>query len=267
MRRPLLTLLFAAGILAGMPGPTHAIDMVTSCGQSVRGSGILAGDLDCSATDDDAVTLQGRLYLAGFTITASPTHDGVRCLKGACRIEGPGTITGGASGVHSDKATRLIGVTIRDNVGVGVRALKTARIDSSSIRNNGGDGVDADKINAHASELLGNGGDGGHTVRKAILLGCNVTGNAGDGLSSDRLAKISHITTVSGNGLDGIDAGRIMLKRGASATLNGTAAACGVTEDCDDIATDRLPVVSADALCGTSRDTASGASWDVCLND
>jgi hypothetical protein len=161
----------------------------------------------------------------------------------------------------------LIGVTIRNNVGVGVRAPKTARIDSSSITSNGGDGVDADKINAHGSAFSDNGGDGAHAVRKASLFGCSVTGNAGDGVSSDRLAKVSHISTVRSNGLDGIDAGRIMLKRGASSTLNGTSAACGVTEECDDIATDRRPIVSFDALCGTSRDTASGDSWGACLND
>jgi hypothetical protein len=249
------------------PASTHAIDQITSCGQFVRGSAILAGDLDCSATDDDAVKLQGRLHLAGFTLTASPGHDGVRCLKGACRIEGPGTITGGATGVHSEKNTRLIGVTVRDNVGAGVHAVKTARIDSSTVASNGGDGVDADKINAHSSWFRDNDGDGAHTVRKATLLGCSVTGNAGDGVSSDRLAKVSHITTVSENGLDGIDAGRIMLKKGASSTLNGTSAACGATEECDDIATAYRPLVSADALCGTSRDTTSDDSWHACLND
>jgi hypothetical protein len=267
MRHFLSTLLFAAGLFVARPATASAIELITSCGQFVRGSGILAGDLDCSATADDAVKLQGRLHLAGFTISASPAHDGVRCLKGACRVEGPGAITGGATGVHSEKNARLIGVTIRDNVGAGVHAVKTARIDSSTVASNGGDGVDADKLNAHGSGFLDNDGDGAHTVRKAALLGCNVTGNAGDGVSSDRLAKVSHITTVSENGLDGIDAGRVMLQRGASVTLNGTAAACGVSEECDDIATAYRPVVSADALCGTSRDTTSADTWGACLND
>jgi hypothetical protein len=103
-------MLIVAGILV-LPATTHAIDLVTSCGQFFRGSAMLAGDLDCSATDNDAVKLQGRLHLGGFTIIGHPAHDVVRCLKGACRIEGPGTITGGASGVHSDKNTRPVGVT------------------------------------------------------------------------------------------------------------------------------------------------------------
>jgi hypothetical protein len=267
MRFSFRPLILAAAMFVARPPATHAVELITGCGQFVRGSAILGGDLDCSATADDAVKLQGRLHLAGFTITASPAHDGVRCLKGACRIEGPGTITGGATGVHSEKNTRLIGVTIRDNVGAGVDAVKTARIDDSSIASNGGDGVDADKITAYGSGFVDNAGAGAHTVRKATFLGCSITGNGGDGVRSDRLAKVSHITVVSENGLDGIDAGRIMLKRGASSTLNGTDAACGVTQECDDIATAYRPVVSADALCGTSRDTTSADSWHACLND
>ena len=78
---------------------------------------------------------------------------------------------------------------------------------------------------------------------------------------------MSHDTTVTGNGLDGVDAGRIMLRRNASVTMNGTSAACGVTEECDDLATERRPVVGSDAICGTSRDTADGGSWGACLGD
>jgi hypothetical protein len=265
MRLSLPTLLIAAGMLLA-PARTHAVD-VTSCGQFVRGSGRLTGDLDCSATADDAVKLQGRLHLNGFTITGAPTHDVVRCEKGACRVDGPGTLTGGADGVRSDKATRLIDVTISNNGGDGVRADKTARIDDGSISNNGGDGVHADKVNARSTDLFGNGGDGAHAHRKAILLGCHVTGNDGDGVSSDRLAKVSHETTVTGNGLDGVDAGRIMLKRGASVTANGTSLMCGVTEECDDLATERRPIIGSDASCGTSRDTADGGTWGACLDD
>ena len=266
MRHLLPTLLIAAGTLLA-PARTHAVELVTSCGQFVRGSGILIGDLDCSATADDAVKLQGRLHLGGFTLIGHPAHDVVRCQKGACRIDGPGTLTGGADGIRSDKVTKVINVTISNNAGDGVRAEKTARIVSASIFNNGGDGVNADKVDARSTGLLSNGGDGAHAVRKATIRGCNVTGNDGDGVSSDRLAKVSQNTTVTGNGLDGVDAGRIMLKTNASVTVNGTSAACGVSEECDDLATERRPVVGSDATCGTSRDTARGGTWGVCLGD
>lgn len=266
MRHLLPTLLIAAGTFL-VPVRTHAAEQITSCGQSVRGSAILAGDLDCSATDDDAVKLQGRLHLGGFTITGHPAHAVVRCLKGACRIDGPGTLTGGADGIRSDKVTKIIAVTITGNSGNGVLALKTARMQSASIWNNGGDGVHADKVDAHSTGLFDNGGDGAHAVRKATLGGCNVTGNDGDGVSSDRLAKIIRNTTVTSNGLDGVDAGRIMLKTNASVSVNGTSAACGVTEECDDLATDRRPIVGSGASCGTSRDTGDGGTWGVCLLD
>lgn len=266
MRHSLPTMLLTAGILIA-PAPTRAIDHVTSCGQFVRGSGILTGDLDCSATADDAVKLQGRLHLGGFTLTGNPAHHVVRCEKGACRIDGPGTLTGGAAGIRSDKNTKVFGVTISNNAGDGVRAEKTARMESASISNNGGNGVHADKVDARSTGFLGNGGDGAHAVRKVTLRECNVTGNDGDGVSSDRLAKVTRSTTVTGNGLDGVDAGRIMLKTDASVTVNGTSAACGITEECDDLATDRRPVVGSGASCGTSRDTADGGSWGVCLGD
>lgn len=264
---PLIPAILLAAATLFAPVPTHATDLVTACGQSVRGNARLTGNLDCSATDDDAVKLQGRLHLEGFTLTAHPAHAAVRCLKGACRIDGPGTITGGAYGIRSDKNTKLIEVTISNNPGAGVRALKKARIDASAISNNGGIGVDADKINAYASSFLGNGGDGAHTVRKAILFGCNVAGNAGDGVTSDRLVKVSHNTTVTGNGLDGVDAGRIMVKRNAEVTANGTSVTCGVAEACDDLASERKPIVNSGGVCGTSRNPDDGTSWGVCAGD
>ena len=250
-----------------VPVETHAMDELTSCGQFVRGSAVLVADLDCSATDDDAVKLQGRLHLAGFTIIGHPAHDVVSCEKGPCRIAGPGTLTGGAGGVRSKKNARLVDVTVGYNAGRGVYARKSARLDGGMLAGNAGTGVYADKIQAFATQISGNGGDGAHAIRKASLFDCSVTGNAGDGVSSDRLARVSHYTVVSGNGLDGIDAGRIMVKRYAAVTMNGASLACGVTEPCDDLATDRRPVVSLDAVCGTSRDTRDGGSWDACSDD
>ncbi len=265
MRSPLTALLLAAGALLA-PTRAFAVD-VTSCGQFVRGNATLLGDLDCSSVDDDAVKLQGRLHLGGFTITANPAHAVVRCLKGACRVDGPGSLTGGAEGIRSDKNARVVSATVGGNVGDGVRALKTARLDEASVANNGGVGVDADKVKAQTTSFLANGGDGAHAVRKILLSFCNVADNVGNGLRSDRLVRVSHDTTVSGNGLDGINAGRIFLKVNAEVTLNGTSAACGVTEECDDLATDRRPIVGSGASCGTSRDTGGTGSWGVCLGD
>jgi hypothetical protein len=266
MRPPVRTLLIVLGTFVAAAG-AHAMEEVTSCGQFVRGSATLVGDLDCSATDADAVKLQGRLHLAGFTLTGHPAHAVVRCEKGACRVEGPGTLRGGAAGVRSDKNTRLIGIVVTANAGAGVRALKTARLDDASVTSNGGIGVDADKINARGVSFVGNGDDGAHSVRKALLFECTVTGNAGDGVSSDRLVKVSHYTSVTGNGLDGIDAGRVMMKRAAAVAMNGTSAACGTSEACDDLAAGRRPIVSFDAVCGTSRNTVDGGTWGACLDD
>jgi hypothetical protein len=266
MRPPIRTLLVVLGTFLAAPA-VHGMEEITSCGQFVRGSATLVADLDCSATDDHAVKLQGRLHLAGFTLTGHPAHAAVYCEKGPCRIEGPGTLTGGADGVFSQKNTRLIGVVVTANSGRGVWARKSARLDDASVTSNGGIGVEADKINGQGTSFVGNGDDGAHTVRKALLFGCTVSGNAGDGVSSDRLVKVSHYTSVTGNGLDGIDAGRVMVKRAAAVAMNGTSAACGVSEVCDDLAVAYRPIVSFDAVCGTSRDTVEGDSWGACLDD
>lgn len=58
-----------------------------------------------------------------------------------------------------------------------------------------------------------------------------------------------------------------MVKRYASVTMNGTSVACGVIEQCNDLATGRRPVVGLDATCGTSRDTDDGGSWGACADD
>lgn len=263
---PVRMLLAVAGFFV-VPAHLHAVETVTTCGQFFRGSAMLSGDLDCSATDDDAVKLQGRLHLNGFSLTGHPAHDVVHCEKGACRIDGPGTLTGGSDGVRSDKNTRLVDVTVTGNAGNGVRALKTARLDGGTVTGNGGDGVRADKIKAFGTQFIGNAGAGARTVRKASLYDCTVTGNAGDGVRSDRLAQISHGTIVTANALDGVDAGRVMLKRISEVAMNGTSPACGVSEACDDLATAYRPVISLDSTCGTSRDTVENDTWGACAAD
>ena len=43
--------------------------------------------------------LQGKLLLNGFTLTGHADSEVVYCAAGACRIVGPGTVTGGSDGV------------------------------------------------------------------------------------------------------------------------------------------------------------------------
>jgi hypothetical protein len=240
---------------------------VTTCGQVVVGTGQLVGDLDCSASADEAVKLSGRLLLNGFTLTGNPAFDVVRCEVGRCGVSGPGTITGGADGVRSDRGARIdAGALVTGNAGDGVRTESSAKVLDATVDGNGGDGVRSkSRATIQRSTVSGNGGDGVRTDSTASLKESTVTGNAGAGVDSDRSAK-ARLSTVTANGLDGLKGLRVVLSS-STATGNGTAPICGVVDDCADLAAARLPRLRGASACDTSRDTENGGSWGVCAND
>jgi hypothetical protein len=84
-------------------------------------------------------------------------------------------------------------------------------------------------------------------------------------VDSDLTAK-AKLSTVTGNGLDGLKGLRVVLSS-STAAGNGTAPSCGVVDDCADLAAANLPRLSGTSACGTSRDTENGGSWGVCAND
>lgn len=181
---------------------------VTTCGQDVKGVGDLVADLDCSAVPDDAVNLNGRLMLNGFTLTGNPGFDVVSCKAGPCRVTGPGTITGGSDGVRSDKgATIEAGAIITGNTSDGVRTDAAIKILDSSVTANGGNGVRSSaSASITRSTISGNAGDGVRADAAAKVVDSTVTGNGSDGVSSDSSASITR-STVSGNTGDGVTAG------------------------------------------------------------
>lgn len=263
-----ITIMFGLGLLtvggaarAGTPVP------VTTCGQIVSGTGQLTANLDCSGAADEAVKLTGKLLLNGFTLTGNPAFDVVRCQTGGCGVSGPGTITGGADGVRSDRGARVdAGAIITGNAGDGVRTESTAKVLDATISGNGGDGVRSkSRATIQRSTVSGNTGDGVRTDKTASLKEAIVTGNAGAGVDSDLTAK-AKLSTVTANGLDGLKGLRVVLSS-STATGNGTAPICGVLDDCADLAAANLPRLSGTSACGTSRDTENGGSWGVCAND
>jgi len=159
---------------AGSPVP------VTTCGQTVTGTGQLVTNLDCSGTADDAVKLSGKLLLNGFTLTGNPAFDVVRCAVGACRVSGPGTVTGGSAGVRSKSRAKILRSTVSGNGGDGVRADGSASIKESTVTGNAGAGVDSDRTaKAKLSTVTANGLDGMKGLRVA-LSSSTATGNGTD---------------------------------------------------------------------------------------
>lgn len=240
---------------------------VTTCGQVVAGTGQLVGDLDCSGETDEAVKLSGKLLLNGFTLTGNPAFDVVRCEVGRCGVTGPGTITGGSDGVRSDRTARVDGgVVITGNTGDGVRSDSSAKVIDSTITGNGGDGVRSkSRATVQRSTVSGNGGDGVRADGSVSLKEATVTGNAGAGVDSDSTAKAT-ASSVTSNGLDGLKGLRVVLSS-STATGNGIAPACGVIDDCADLAAAARPALRGLSLCDTSRNTEADGSWGVCAND
>jgi hypothetical protein len=240
---------------------------VTTCGQVVVGSGILVGDLDCSAEADEAVKLSGRLLLGGFTLTGNAAFDVVRCQVGRCTVTGPGTVTGGADGVRSDGSARIeAGASVSGNASDGLRAERSAKVRDASVTGNGGDGVRSSaRATVLRSTVSGNTGDGVRADTSASVKDSTVDGNGGSGVDGELAAKATR-STVTGNGFDGLKGQRVVLA-GSAATGNGTDPACAIVDDCADLASARRPSVTGASTCGTSRDTENGGTWGVCSND
>lgn len=240
---------------------------VTVCGQDVKGVGILDANLDCSAVPDDAVSLNGRLMLNGFTLTGNPGFDVVNCKKGSCRVTGPGTITGGSDGIRSDNgATVEAGAIVTGNASDGVRTDAVAKVLDSSVTGNGGDGVRSSaSATITRSTISGNTGDGVAAKATVNVNASVIDSNNGRGVDSEKTVKATNLSTVTNNGLDGLLGTQINIKD-TNATGNGTSPTCSPSS-CADLAAAHKPSVRGTSTCGTSRNTVFGGTWLVCSGD
>lgn len=218
-----------------------ATTLVTYCGQSFQGRGILVGDLDCTGFTGHGVIIQrGRLDLRGFTIRNAGYY-GVHC-ETTCRVFGPGTINGnGLDGIHAEQWV------IARNI---------------SISNNGLSGIFARSIY-----------DGSRVIAKNVI----VIANGLNGIEVDNLALVRN-SRISGNGQHGIDVGLPGCDTGGKvavfrSTVVGNGAACPEATTCADITAcgrnDPRPRVRR-SVCGTSyvRDSGfPGSDFGVCSQD
>lgn len=268
MKRFAIWTMVALGLAVGSAARAAAPIPVTTCGQDVQGTGQLTADLNCAATLDEAVKLKGTLLLNGFTLIGNPAFDVVRCRTGACRVVGPGIVAGGADGIRSDVGARVEGgAIVTGNTGDGVRTEKTAKITGANVSGNGGDGVRSKGAALlKGAEASGNSGTGVRTDGTANVQASSVMANGEDGIHSDKVAKAIKTSVVQLNGFDGVRGLKAQLKD-SIATGNGADPACGVTDDCADVASEFRPKVQGGSSCGTSRNTELGGSWGVCSLD
>jgi hypothetical protein len=206
-----------------------------TCGVQTDASGVqtyvLPADLDCTGIPSSLHLAKGdRLHLNGYTLK------GVAVLAfGNVRIFGPGTITGvDGDGIrHSKGQLTVREVTVTGNTGHGVDSMSgKVKLEGATITDNGIDGVAAFvSVNAMESTVTRNGRFGISTRPDWSVPGgapCAETNKA-----SFRL----NFTTVTGN---------------------GTAADCGSTLACADVAVCVRPPALRSSTCGTSYRLESG---------
>ncbi|MDZ4346148.1 MAG: hypothetical protein U1E51_27360 [Candidatus Binatia bacterium] len=267
--KPIAAVLSAALFLSVVVATAFAAAPVPviNCGQDVKGVGDLVADLDCSAVADDAVNLNGRLRLNGFTLTGNVGFDVVSCKTGPCRVTGPGTITGGSDGVRSEKgATVEAGAIITGNASDGVRTDAVAKILESSVTGNGSNGVRSDSsASITRSTITGNTANGVAAKATVNVNASVIDSNNGRGVDGEKTVKATNNSFIRNNGLDGLLGTQININN-TTATGNGTSPTC-ILSPCADLAAPRKPSVRGSSTCETSRNTVFGGTWLVCSND
>jgi len=224
----------------------NADTMISTCGQVVPagGTGILTADLVCP-TSSPGVSVGRRavLELDGHTISGGWAR--VHCPDGACRVTGPGVLTGGGTGtgIYSNGNLSATDVTAEDNA-VGLYGVQM-RLQNVTATANTSHGINAF------------GGVKGSDV--------TVTDNGDTGLSLDFRGNVV-ITrlTATGNGWAGVicDFGRVKL---TDSTVTGN-------EFPDQFEPPLLDIFSAKRpkLVNTTCDHSLGptdSTWGVCSGD
>jgi len=198
----------AAGLLLALGGSGRAFD-VTSCSQTVPHgqTGMLTGDLDCHLDSADSAILLDRgakLNLNGFTVTGGGHGlPAVQC-NGPCKVNGPGTITGGGSGILA------LG-------GPGGSPVTAKNVSISNCTS--GDGIVGSRIVVKGGSITGCFRDGVAAIRSATIRDANISGNGRRG-ASGQLVSVRN-SQILNNGAGGVAASRVLRATGSVITGNG----------------------------------------------
>jgi large repetitive protein len=197
MRIPIVILVLAVAIaaasLAGAaPGRAGGVTAITSCGQTVTTSAVLAQDLQCSGAgvvvgasgitiDLKGFTIRGDRDPSDYGIDDSGGYDGVSVKNGVLRNFAVGI--GGFSGANGLKITSVV----------------------ATGNTFGGVAVIGDSISVASSILAGNGSYGLDVGGNGVsIVGSNASGNAADGLIVAGDSASIRSSIVAGNGDRGV---------------------------------------------------------------
>jgi hypothetical protein len=188
--------MIAASLLVAAPPSSGASSVtLTTCGQSLSGAVVLAGDLDCAGAPDPGVRLghASTLDLQGFTLSGG-NGDGVVC-EGRCAVisdEDGGTIAGFAGD----------GIVARDPT----ESSAFMRVNHVIVRDNGGYGIRVDEADGGAavskSEILGNGGAGIASPGRMRVSNVTVSGNQLEGIRGENVSVLESLVELNGTGIE-----------------------------------------------------------------
>jgi hypothetical protein len=229
----------SVALLLASSSAVRAQTVIDTCGQVVE-TGILAADLDCSASAAGyAVKVtRGKLNLGGFTLTAPSSHVAVHCGEfpaTACRVTGPGTVIGGIAQGASQ-----------------VFKMSNFTIDAAGYSGplGYGDKMRLDRVTATGFTTIIPGG-----IRIRItdsqLVGSPMSTV---GVYSGRVTVAR--SSITGFGTVGVNAEFTLRLVDSSVTGNEL-----------DIASGSLPRLKGTSTCGTSYNYSTLAPWGVCTDD
>ena len=211
---------------------------ITECGQRVSGSATLGADLDCTGFAEGVIVEKGNLALAGHTIS-NASNAGVLC-ENACKIFGPGALSGNAIGIYGYASTKIDGVTVELNTGVGVYVFspvqsfprsnyKPVKVTNSTIADNGSHGIEVGgTAKVFDSQVVRNGGNGVHALSPpngaTKIKRSNISENVEDGVETGGGIRASD-SSFNDNGIFGVIMGRDARgkARNVEASRNGSA--------------------------------------------
>jgi len=262
--------------------------VVATCGTTVD-DGILASDLDCSATPGFAVTLAkgGRLDLAGHTIVSGSTVSlvgggGVRCL-GDCTVDGGGGSLVSGVALEWPDAQQTSGVTlpyplrghasISDLTISGYMTAASAQVldvTSSTLVGNFS-GCFARDLTI-ASTTISNPFPWGHqsaSGRRVLITDSVLEGGGG---VTTRLIDV-YRSTITGMHHSGIQAtgNRPLRRLYAEESVIDDNCVIGISEVCADLLSTRRPPRLVDTTCSTSLRynliNKTWTTWGICSED
>jgi hypothetical protein len=253
MRHPLSLVLVGCTLVAlGQPLASFAFD-ITSCDQLVPDHqvGTLQADVMCVPGEGIALGRSATLQLNGHTVSTDADISfgmvGIACLRGTCRVDGPGEVSGFGGASAHDNSVGILGGRVQ---------LFDVHLEGNSEW-----GASGDKLQATNVTASGNNGEGllGNSLKLTDVV---TSGNVRDGVRcSSVTARRLTATDNLGFGIQSVYPGRTKVVDSV-VTGNGIGYA--------DVGSQRRPNLKG-TTCGTSHRLSDAGgylgTWGLCTAD